>query len=818
VTNSNDSGPGSLRQTIADAGSGDTIVFDASVVTITLTSGELTVDKGLIIDGNDTVTIDADNASRAFNINDSTASLVDVSLNGLIIKNGNSTAEGGAILNQERLTVSQSTITENTAGTNGGAIFNSANAELTVNESLFTGNTAATNGGAIYNNNGTLTVQEASFASNTAADGGACYNYGGTTTLTDSTLSANNANSDGGALFAYMGSVTLTNCTVSGNTAVTYGGGIYAGRSQYSTTLNINNSTIARNSTNNSGGGIYLYWTTLNISSSIAGNNAAGAGPDLAMGSHTTINADHTLVATTEGHTLTDGVDNNIIGYDPLLFSLGDYGGPTLTHTLKDTSPCINAGANPQALVTDQRGTGFPRESGTIDMGAVEYAANTQLTVTKTGNSTGTVTATPGAIDCGPTCSDLYDPNTTVTLTAVADAETTFAGWTGDCASAGTNTTCTITMESARSVTATFNWKTYTLSVSQDGTGTGTVTSSPTGIDCGSDCSESYIYNTAVTLTATADTGSTFTSWSGACTGSTPVCDVTMNQAAAVTATFTLNRYTVTANAEGTGTGSVTSDVGGISYTYPTTTGTASDLNHGSSITLTASADVGSTVSWTGCATTGGSATEATCTFPALDGDKTVTATFTLNQYTVTANAEGTGTGSVTSDVGGISYTYPATTTGTASDLDHGSSITLTAAADSGYTASWSGCSSTGGTDTIATCTFPALDGDKTVTATFSPAVFTLSLSIEGTGTGTVTSSPVGIDCGTQCSAGFDYGTVVTLTATPGEKSRFKGWSGACSGTETTCDVTITDDLEVGVRFDNGFPWTMFLPAILQNK
>jgi hypothetical protein len=92
-------------------------------------------------------------------------------------------------------------------------------------------------------------------------------------------------------------------------------------------------------------------------------------------------------------------------------------------------------------------------------------------------------------------------------------------------------------MTQARAVTATFALQTYTLTVTKTGTGAGRVTSNVTGINCGSACSATYTYNTAVTLTAAASTGSTFTGWSGACTG-TGTCTVTMTQARAVTATF----------------------------------------------------------------------------------------------------------------------------------------------------------------------------------------------------------------------------------------------------------------------------------------
>lgn len=78
---------------------------------------------------------------------------------------------------------------------------------------------------------------------------------------------------------------------------------------------------------------------------------------------------------------------------------------------------------------------------------------------------------------------------------------------------------------------------TFNLAISIDGPGTGTVASSPAGINCGTDCSESYPQNTIITLTASRATGSSFAGWSGACSG-TESCTVTMDAAKSVTATF----------------------------------------------------------------------------------------------------------------------------------------------------------------------------------------------------------------------------------------------------------------------------------------
>ncbi len=80
----------------------------------------------------------------------------------------------------------------------------------------------------------------------------------------------------------------------------------------------------------------------------------------------------------------------------------------------------------------------------------------------------------------------------------------------------------------------------YTLTVSKAGSGTGTVTSSPAGINCGSNCSEPYNQGTKITLKVKADLGSTFKGWSGGCTGTSASCKLTMTSDQTVTATFAL--------------------------------------------------------------------------------------------------------------------------------------------------------------------------------------------------------------------------------------------------------------------------------------
>ena len=126
----------------------------------------------------------------------------------------------------------------------------------------------------------------------------------------------------------------------------------------------------------------------------------------------------------------------------------------------------------------------------------------------------------------------------------------------------------------------------FTLTVSKSGTGSGTVTA--TGISCGTDCSEAYTAGTSVSLTAAAAVSSTFTGWTGACSGTTNPCTVTMNATAAVTAAFAIKTYTLTASA---GSGGSISPSGGI------------NVNHGASQTFIITPNTGyriASVRWTG--------------------------------------------------------------------------------------------------------------------------------------------------------------------------------------------------------------------------
>jgi hypothetical protein len=125
-----------------------------------------------------------------------------------------------------------------------------------------------------------------------------------------------------------------------------------------------------------------------------------------------------------------------------------------------------------------------------------------------------------------------------VTLSATPAIGSVFVGWAQGCSGTGG---CAISMNDNRTVGAEFR-RLFDLNVNKAGTGLGTVTSTPVGINCGTDCAETLVSGDNITLTASAAVGSTFTGWSGACTG-TGSCVVSMTQARNVTATYSTNSY-----------------------------------------------------------------------------------------------------------------------------------------------------------------------------------------------------------------------------------------------------------------------------------
>jgi Fe-S cluster biogenesis protein NfuA len=351
------------------------------------------------------------------------------------------------------------------------------------------------------------------------------------------------------------------------------------------------------------------------------GISFAATGPTIHPGSYYTVHRPSDAAGTVEPvGTLRAGTDYYVRTFENNSTSpsrWGDFTGISVDPSNDSTFWIFNqsaiargttgVGGCPFACVEDGRwGTAFGK-----------FTPPRSLTVARNGSGSGSVTSTPAGIDCGSTCSAEFAFGSAVTLTPTAAAGSILSGWSGACTGTGA---CVVTIDDAKSVTATFNRVKPTLTVSKAGTGTGSVSSSPAGIDCGSTCSADFDQGTVVTLTAAAGANSTFVGWSGACTG-TGSCTVTMDAAKSVTATFNLVKRTLTVNKAGTGTGSVTSSPGGIDCGSTC----SADFDHGTVVTLTATPALGSTFTgWSGACTGSGSCVVT------MDASKSVTATFDL--------------------------------------------------------------------------------------------------------------------------------------------------------------------------------------------
>jgi hypothetical protein len=396
VTNTNDSGPGSLRQALADANDGDTIGF-AVTGTISLTGGELVIDKNIIISGPGPGLLAVARSQQAadfriFNIPPSHTAEID----GLTITGGSLVGNGGGISSGATLTISNcaisgNSITANGVGYSGAGIYNVGN--MTIVNSIVNNNQALIvgvfppNGGGISNDGGTLTIQNTTISENSVAAsgwGGGVSNTGSLTAIS-STIRGNTASAGGGIA---GGGATIINCTINGNSAVFEGGGIFGGGTISNSTISgnrtlvghsrgggfsgggtITNSTFSDNVSVN--GGNICATVSVQLSNTILKTGFSGANIFVLGG---TVTSDGYNISDDNGAGLLTGPGDQI-NTDPLLGPLQDNGGPTLTHALSPGSPAINAG-DPNFTpppVNDQRGAPFARVfHGRIDIGSFE--------------------------------------------------------------------------------------------------------------------------------------------------------------------------------------------------------------------------------------------------------------------------------------------------------------------------------------------------------------------------------------------------------------------------------------------------------------
>jgi predicted outer membrane repeat protein len=342
VVNLTNMGAGSLRQTIADAAPGETVLFESGLTGRISVLTPILLNKAVTLRGpaDRSITLDALDMGNIFQVPvGSTVSLVDLRL---------IQGAGSAVTNAGTLTVLRSTIEDSNAANTG-------------------------RGGAIFSN-GTLTVVDSVFRNNTAFNGGAIAADGTATTVVGSTFETNaTSGNSGGAIIG--GALRVINCTFTGNAATgtdRVGGAIGVFRD----TNVIAFSTFVANTATGAGGGVFASNATLTIRASIfSGNTGVATAPEI---SASTATGGGNVVSNAAGSSFQNGVNGNLVGVTTTLAALANNGGPTPTRLPAAGSAAIDhvpvascTDLMDQPLAVDQRRSNRPKGAA-CDAGAVE--------------------------------------------------------------------------------------------------------------------------------------------------------------------------------------------------------------------------------------------------------------------------------------------------------------------------------------------------------------------------------------------------------------------------------------------------------------
>jgi CSLREA domain-containing protein len=438
-------------------------------------------------------------------------------IGGDTLGNSNSGEEGGGIANAGMATVTASSISGNSAEFlvgSGGGIFNFFTGTITIDNSIINGNS----GGGIYNE-GILTVQNGSLL-NSNSGSGLKNDNDASATIDDSTISGN-IDAFGGGIFNVDSTTMIANSTISGNTA-SFGGGI-ANRMG---SVTIENTTISGNAASDSGGGIFNeYSGTVTINSSILFENTATQDGD----------AIDNIVDWTGAMTVTGSC---IVGNGDMALSTG-------STWQNATGNWWGEPVGPNVLGADMA-IGKWHTEGFLSMPPFT-GCSSNLTVTGSGAGSGTLTSmTPVGLividcvwdgaaavgDCGEY--ENLNLNTPFTIEAAAYPGSSFAGWSGCDLVAGT--TCSVTLDADKIVSAAFTQNCYTLTTSTNPVVGGSVT-----VNTPPNCTGGYLYGTVVSLTASANANYAFANWSGDASGTNATTSITIYEDKSVVAYFNPN-------------------------------------------------------------------------------------------------------------------------------------------------------------------------------------------------------------------------------------------------------------------------------------
>ncbi|MFI5457310.1 MAG: beta strand repeat-containing protein [Isosphaerales bacterium] len=372
--------------------------------------------------GSNVVTISGNDAVRVFEVGSATTATV----SGLTISGGSAPGnQGGGIDNFGSLTVTGCTIADNTA-LEGAGIMNGGSDTyggtltfpvLTVTDCTISGNSASNLSGGIESDN-VETITDSTIEGNSAFEGAGILSFG-FSVLTNCTIADNTADYPiGGGVFNFAGATILTNSTITENAGAP---GVEAAFSASS--MRVTDCTIA----DNPGGGIFISAGALTIENSIVAHNGDSSGTDdFGVGPNTPLVAYNNLVGVDEFGTLTNGVNGNIVGVDPLLGPLANNGGPTETMALSPGSPAIDTGSATIPGVTfpntDQRGAlrgpAGLNAGSTVDIGAYEASSSYLVTSTAASTDVGTLQTAIGwahvSTNANPANAPSPAPNTIV--------------------------------------------------------------------------------------------------------------------------------------------------------------------------------------------------------------------------------------------------------------------------------------------------------------------------------------------------------------------------------------------------------------------
>lgn len=424
VTNTNDSGTGSLRWALANANDGD-------VIDLTGLSGQITLGSQLDIEdvvtivgpGPSVLAISGGGTTRVFSMEGALSGTGAVIISGLTIKDGDVAGPGAGIFfdcddaSANSLVLDNVVITGNTATDLGGGIYfdrceEGGLGDLVIRNSTISGNSTSLEGGAIWFDEGDeLRIVNSTISGNTASfsAGGVLFDDGNALTILNSTISNNTAEDGGGGgilIDELVGTALIANSTIAANEASQNGGGI----ALRSGDLTLLQTTISGNTAGGSGDGLYLQGSYVYLGSAqpgrddgvqaqdagdvtITGTIIAGNGDgsdDIGGDADNTITANYSLLGGIDTDlTVTDGGGNQFGVVNPGLGPLASNGGPTKTMALLPGSPAINAGPSPLPTFPgnefDQRGPGFLRVAdGRVDIGAFEVQPPPPVVITPT--------------------------------------------------------------------------------------------------------------------------------------------------------------------------------------------------------------------------------------------------------------------------------------------------------------------------------------------------------------------------------------------------------------------------------------------------